>query len=238
MNITSTHNEKVKKWQKLKEKKYREEEHAFLIESEHLVNIAYELGLVKEIITTTNNRYNVPTYYTTDKVMKLLSDQKSSTNIVGICNFIEEKPIKGNILLLDNLQDPGNLGTIIRSAVAFNFDTIVLGPTCVDVYNSKVLRATEGMLFHMNIIKRDLKEFIKNLSDDYTLVTTDVKSGKNLKDIIYHKIALVIGNEGQGVSKEISNLCAERVNIKMNNKCESLNAGVCASILMYEVNNE
>lgn len=231
-------NDKVKRWQKLKQKKYRDIEKLFLIEDEHLVDIALNLGIVKEIITTLNKNFNVDTYYVNDKIMKLLSEQHSSAKIIAVCHTLSEKEINGNIILLDNLQDPGNLGTIIRSAVAFNFDTIVLGNTCVDLYNPKVIRASEGMIFNINIIRRNLLEFIDTLSEDYTLITTNVNEGTDIRNINYKKVALVIGNEGNGVSKEVASKCPNKINIKMNSNCESLNAGVCASILMYEVNHE
>ena len=231
-------NDKVKRWQKLKQKKFRDIEKLFLIEDEHLVEIALNLGIVKEIITTLDKTFNVDTYYVNDKIMKLLSEQHSSTKIIAVCNTLSEKEINGNIIILDNLQDPGNLGTIIRSAVAFNFDTIVLGNTCVDLYNSKVVRASEGMIFNINIIRRNLLEFIDTLNEDYTLIATNVNEGTDIRDINYKKVALVIGNEGNGVSEEVASKCPNKINIKMNSNCESLNAGVCASILMYEVNHE
>jgi len=168
----------------------------------------------------------------------LLSSQVSSTKVIAVCYELEEKEVNGNVIILDNLQDPGNLGTIIRSAVAFNFDTIVLSDNSVDLYNPKVIRASEGMIFNINIKRCNLKEFIPTLKNDYTLITTDVNGGKDIRNIKYQNIALVIGNEGNGVSQEIADLCGEKVYIKMNNNCESLNAGVCASILMYEVSHE
>ena len=237
MELTSINNEKVKFWQKLKQKKYRDLEKMFLVEDEHLVNEALKLGVVKEIITITNNKYDVNTYYVNDKIMKLITSQVTGAKVIAVCFSLEEKQIEGNIIMLDNLQDPGNLGTIIRSAVAFNFGTIILGNTCVDLYNPKVIRASEGMIFHINIIRKNLNEVIENLNNDYTLVTTDVVSGKSIKEIKYNKIALVIGNEGRGMSKEIKEKCKEKINIKMNKNCESLNASVSASILMYEVSN-
>lgn len=237
MELTSTSNEKVKYFKKLQLKKYRDSEKLFLIEDEHLVNEALKNNIVECIITNTNNEYNVSTYYVNDKIMKFLSSQVSGTKIIAVCHILEEKKINGNIIILDNLQDPGNLGTIIRSAVAFNFDTVVLGDTCVDLYNPKVIRASEGMIFNINIKRCNLNNFINEIKGDYTLVTTDVNAGVNIKDIEYKKVAIVIGNEGNGVSKEISSKCDNKVYIEMNKNCESLNAGVCASILMYEVNN-
>jgi len=238
MELTSTSNPKVKYWQKLLTRKYRKEEKIFLVEDEHLVNEALKRKIVKEIITITDNQYGVDTYKVTPQIMKLLSSQVSSTKVIAVCYELEEKEVNGNVIILDNLQDPGNLGTIIRSAVAFNFDTIVLSDNSVDLYNPKVIRASEGMIFNINIKRCNLKEFIPTLKNDYTLITTDVNGGKDIRNIKYQNIALVIGNEGNGVSQEIADLCGEKVYIKMNNNCESLNAGVCASILMYEVSHE
>ena len=236
MEITSSSNEKVKAWQKLKQKKYRDLEGLFLIEDEHLINEALNHHLVKEIITNDSSlTYPISTYYVTERIMKLLTDKVSGAKVIGVCEKMKEKEIKGNLIVLDNIQDPGNLGTIIRSAVAFNFETLVLSSETVDIYNPKVIRATEGMLFNLNIIRTDIVPFLNNLDSTYLKVTTDVKMGKDIKDLKEKKIALVIGNEGQGVREEVARLCDEKVHLEMTEICESLNAGVSASILMYEV---
>ncbi len=238
MNLTSINNEKVKTWEKLKQKKYRDLYKMFLIEDEHLINEALKNHTLKEIITINEqNTFPVPTYYVNDKIMKKLSEQKSGAKIIGVSSLLEEKEIKGNIIVLDNIQDPGNLGTIIRSAVAFNFDSIILSDDCVDLYNPKVVRASEGMLFNINIIRCNLVKFLKNLEQDYTIMGTDVCRGEDIKQIEYKKCAIVIGNEGKGIRPEVKDLCHRFVYIKMNDNCESLNAGVSASILMYEVSH-
>ncbi len=238
VDITSINNPKVKLWQKLKIKKYRDSEKLFLVEGEHLVESAINNGLVKEIITTDKNlSFKEDTYYVNDKIMKSLSSQVTSTKLIAVCHMLKEKDISGNIIILDRLQDPGNLGTIIRSAVAFNFTDIILSDDSVDLYNEKVIRASEGMIFNINIIRTNIINFIKNLNSEYTLVTTDVSGGKDIKNINGKKYAIVIGNEGNGVKKEIADLCKEKVYIPMNKNCESLNAAISASILMYEVNN-
>jgi TrmH family RNA methyltransferase len=239
VELTSISNDKVKYWEKLKDKKNRDSENLFLVESDHLVDEALKNNLVKEIITTDNTKkYNVPTYYVNDKIMNKLSLQTSKSNIIAVCKKLEEKPIYGNIIVLDRLQDPGNLGTIIRSAVAFSFDTLVLSEDSVDLYNPKVIRASEGMLFNLNIIRTNIKEFLNNLDSHYLKIATNVNSGQNINDLKYDKCAIVIGNEGNGISSDIANICDEFVKIPMNSNCESLNAGVSASILMYEVYNE
>ena len=232
-------NDKVKFWQKLNQKKYRNIEKLFLVEDEHLVNESLKKGVVKEIITLDQSKsYDVPTFFVTEKIMKLISSQITGAKVIAVCRYLEERDVCGNVILLDRLQDPGNLGTIIRSAVAFNFDSIILSDDSVDLYNPKVIRASEGMLFHVNIIRTNLVNFLNDLDNDYMKITTDVVNGKNIKDINYKKCAIVIGNEGQGVSDIIKNMCDEKVYIKMNSNCESLNAAVTASILMYEASHE
>ena len=156
---------------------------------------------------------------------------------MAICNKKEEQKLGNKILLLDEIQDPGNLGTIIRSAVAFNVDTIVLGNNTVELYNTKVIRAMQGMLFHINIISRNLLEFIPELSNlNYKILGTRVTHGKNVKDIEKNeKFAIIMGNEGNGMSEEVAELCDEFIYIDMNEACESLNVGVATSIILYEL---
>ncbi len=238
MYLTSLNNEKVKYFKKLLQKKYRDEYNLFLVEDEHLVSEAIKLNLAKEIITTNDVTYSVPTYVVTNEIMKELSNQVTSTNVIAVCEKIKEKEINGNIIVLDDIQDPGNLGTILRSAVAFNFPNVILSNNSVDVYNPKVIRASEGMIFHLNIIRCDIKEFLNNLDKKYTKITTSVTMGEDIKNIECDNYAIVIGNEGNGVSKEVSSLCDKNAYIKMDSNCESLNAGVSASILMYEVYHE
>jgi len=169
--------------------------------------------------------------------MKKITNQISISNICAVCYKLKEREIKGNIVILDEIQDPGNLGTIIRSAVAFNTDTIVLSNNSVDLYNDKVIRSSEGMLFNINIIKRDLNIFIDDIKkDNYVVYGTKVDGGKSIKDFKKsEKFAIVMGNEGKGVSKSVLDKCDEYLYIPMNNACESLNVGVATSIILYEL---
>lgn len=237
MEITSINNEKVKFWTKLNEKKFRDLNNLFLVEGDHLVSEALKHGIVKEIITTNNEKYDVDTYYVSDKVINKISKQKSGTNVIAVCEKLKEKKIGNKILILDNIQDPGNLGTIIRSAVAFNIDTIVLSLDTVDLYNDKVIRSSEGMMFNINIIKKDLNSFINELkSNDYEIIGTNVSKGKDINDInLKSKFAILMGNEGTGLKVELQELCDEFLYIKMNELCESLNVGVATSIILYEI---
>ena len=238
MLITSLNNDKVKELVKLKEKKYRDSNNIFFIEGKDLIEEAYKNNLLESlyIVDGNNNPYNgIPCTYITKEIMKKISDMESISNYFGICHKQKEKALGNKLLILDNIQDPGNLGTIIRSAVAFNFDTIILSNDTVDLYNPKVIRSTKGMLFNINIITKELNAFIDTLTD-YTIYGTDVENGIDIKkEKLPEKFAIIIGNEGNGISNEIKAKCHKNIYISMTPKCESLNAGVSASIIMYEV---
>ncbi len=242
MLITSLNNEHIKEILKLKEKKYRDLSNTFLIEGRHLVLEAHREKKIVELILEQDELFplDTNTLYVSSSVMKKLSDLSTPSNVMAVVEKLDEKPIGEKILILDNVQDPGNLGTIIRSAVAFNFDTIVLSPKTVDLYNPKVVRSTQGMMFHTNIIIREPVNFINELkSEGYKIVGTKVTNGVDVRDSkTYSHFALIIGNEGKGMSEELSELCDEYLYIKMNDQCESLNAAVAASILMYEISNK
>lgn len=240
MLITSLNNDRVKELVKLKEKKYRDNNNLFFIEGYDLVVEAYKNNVIKElyVLDGVDCEFDIQHTYVSCDVMKKISDMESISEYYAVCYKKQEVEVGNRIIILDDIQDPGNLGTIIRSAVAFNFNTVVLSKNTVDLYNPKVIRSTKGMLFNINIVQRELDEFINSL-DGYTIYGTDVLNGENVKDIeIPSKLGLVIGNEGRGVSDRVRELCNKFIYIDMNGMCESLNASVAASILMYEVNNK
>lgn len=243
MIYTSINNEKIKNIKKLNSKKYRNEFNSFLVEGEHLVEEAYKKGLLTCLILEENINYSldVETIKVSRDVLKYISELDNPTNIMGICKKINSDRVVGNkVLIFDDIQDPGNLGTIIRSAVAFNIDTIILSKNTVDLYNSKVIRATQGMIFNINIIEKDIEEIIPILKkDSYKIYGTNVKNGKSLKNVEKcKKFAIIMGNEGKGVKKEILDMCDEYIYIDMNKNCESLNVGVATSIVLYEFSKE
>ena len=243
MLITTVHNEHIKELVKLKEKKYREQTNTFLVETKHLVLEAYKAGLIEELILEQDEIFplDIKPLYVSKEVLKKLSSVESPSNVMAV---VRKRPLEEKygekILILDRIQDPGNLGTIIRSAVAFNIDTIICSPDTVDFYNPKVVRASQGMMFHIPIVVKNTKQIITELKEqDYKIVGTKVTNGKDVRTAsIYSHFALVIGNEGQGISQEIDELCDEYLYIKMNENCESLNASIAASILLYEINNK
>ena len=238
MTYTSIDNERIKNIKKLNSKKYRDEFNSFLIEGEHIINEAYKKGVLKLLILKEGSLFNldVETIYVSDKVMNYISEVNCPT-MIGVCDKLNDNVIGNKVLMLDDIQDPGNLGTIIRSSVAFNIDTILISNNSVDVYNSKVIRATQGMLFNINIIYCDLEEKIKELkSHGYIIYGTNVNNGKSIKSIEKRKkFAIIMGNEGRGVSSSLLDLCDAYIYISMNSKCESLNVAVATSIILYEL---
>ena len=240
MIITSLENNKIKDLVKLQNKKYRDSTNMFLVEGEHLVEEVFKSGLLKEVFVVEKDSFNisVPITYVSSDVMKKISTTDTYTNVVGLCEKnISNEIIGTKILLLDDIQDPGNLGTIIRSSVAFNVDTIILSPNTVDLYNSKVLRSTQGMFSHINIITMDLVEAINKIKLlGITVYGTNVNNGEDVRNINdTSSYALVMGNEGNGVHQNIQDMCDKNLYIKMSKNTESLNVGVACSILLYEL---
>lgn len=238
MIYTSINNPKIKELSKLKIKKQRDKLGLFLVEGAHLVKEAYESGYLKELLLLENSEFKLDVLinYVTENVLKYLTDVETPAGIIGVCE-IKQMNLQGNkLLLLDGIQDPGNLGTIIRSSVAFNVDTIIINDKCADPYSNKVVRASQGMLFKTNIVKEDLNKFIKEIKGKIPIYGTKVTNGKNVKNLEkISKFAIIMGNEGQGVSQELLDLCDEYLYIPMNKKCESLNVGVATSIILYEL---
>ena len=240
MVITSLENEKVKEFVKLQKKKYRDLTNKYIVEGEHLVIEADKANLIEEIILLENEEYNYdyPVCYVTYDILKKISTMDTAPKIMAVCRKNSNNSIIGSkILVLDGVQDPGNLGTIIRSSLAFDVSTIVLLENTVDLYNSKVLRATQGMYNHINIINLSVDELFSYMKDNNICVYgTSVVDGVDVRELDKKdSYCLIMGNEGQGIRKEILDRCDKNLYIKMNDKVESLNVGVACSILLYEL---
>lgn len=240
MVITSLDNKKIKEVVKLRQKKYRDIENKFIIETLNIIKEAYNMGYLLELYVlegaVLKDNFDVPINYVSKNVFNKISSLENSY-ILGVCkkkvSVLEGK----RYVLLDNVQDPGNLGTIIRSCVGFNVDTLVLGDTCVDLYNDKAIRASEGNIFKLNIVRTSLKDVIKILKEkNITIYGTDVNDGENIDKIENNSsFALVMGNEGNGVSGEVKALVDKNLYIKTSKKLESLNVGVATGIILYEL---
>ena len=164
MRIDSLQNERVKKWIKLHQKKYREKYDLFLIEEEHLISEANKKDIIDTLIILEGHKniFNIGnTVYVNSNIMNKLSTNISSVKYIAVCKKIKKSlNYENRILILDNIQDPGNMGTLIRSALSFGFNQIIASDNCVDIYNDKTLRATQGALFHVNFITGDLKKIV------------------------------------------------------------------------------
>lgn len=238
MLYSSINNPKIKELAKLKQKKYRDKQGLFLVEGAHLVKEAYESGFLEELLILEDKEFSLDTKtsYITKNVLKYLSDVETPVGIIGVCKF-KNTAITGNkLLILDSVQDPGNLGTIIRSSAAFNIDTIIINDKCADPYSDKVIRSSQGMIFKTNIVKKDLYDYLKKIKGKIPIFGTKVTGGKNIKNIEkFQTFAIIMGNEGKGVDEKLLDLCDEYLYIPMNSKCESLNVGVATSIILYEL---
>lgn len=233
--ITSKANPLIKEAVKLKQKKYRSLMGKFILDGYHLVNEALAKGLVERVFYVESCEIEgVEKYRVSALVMESLSDVVQNQGIVAICKKPEKMEIGNKVLILDNVQDPGNIGTLIRSCAAFGFDTII-AENSVDFYNDKVIRSTQGALFKVNLISSEIGGFIDN-HPDFDIYATDLKSQRYLDEmkITAKKIAIILGNEGSGVSQEILTKVNNSFKLKMSNM-ESLNVGVAGSIILYEL---
>ncbi len=246
MLITSTRNEKVKQWKKLTNKKYIYEYNEVLIEGENVVELAVKNNKVKTLIVSETYKgritgnYNGKIYYINDMVSEKLSTVKSTKSIFAITPLLYQKITSFNkLLLLDDISDPGNLGTLIRTANAFNFDGVFITNTGVDIHNDKVIRSTQGAIFNIKIEKGNLEIFIEKLKQaGVNIISTDLKAKKNTLHNIdkSSKNALILGNEGRGVRPIISNKANVQIKIPIAN-IDSLNVAVAGGIIMYHFSN-
>ena len=230
MIITSVNNQLIKDTTKLHQKKYRDNTGLFLIEGYHLYEEAKKTGNIKTVFTTDEAIKGDSVIYVNDAILEKLTQTKNPQKILTVCEKIKANTLTDKVLICYKIQDPGNLGTLMRSALAFGFNTIVLDNT-VDIYNDKVLRSTQGAIFKLNVIEMDTVDFIDN-NPEYKVYGTSL-NGVSLRDIKRsEKIAVILGNEGSGVNEEILNKTNKNITIKIT-EIESLNVGVAGSIIMY-----
>ena len=247
MLITSKDNSKIKEIKKLKEKKYRKT--AFIVEGIKMLKEAIsEKAEIDTIIIREDTELDFKleselekkVIHVTKNVFETISDVVSPQGVLVVINKkIDDNKISKHadyILALDGIQDPGNLGTIIRTADSANIKQILVSKDTVDSYSPKVVRATMGAIYRVKIIEcEDLAKTLKSLqTTGFEIVTTDLHTDKSIYDMNYNKKIVVIGNEANGVTPEIRELSNYRVKIPMLGKTESLNAAVATGIMIYE----
>lgn len=237
--ITSLSNNYIKELMLLKNKKVRDEKKEFLVEGFHLVEEAKNFNKLKcVLITNENDRIDdVRNIFVNDTIINKLSSTVNPQKIIGVCHGGYLERIEGDrFILLDNLQDPGNLGTIIRSALGFKIDQIIMSPTCCDCYNEKVVRSTQGGIFKVGLVKQDLLSAISELKNlGVTILGTSLTGEVFDKLPKLNKYAIILGNEANGVSSAVQEASDYNILIKTESALESLNVGVAGSIMMYEM---
>ena len=251
MYITSISNNIIKEVLSLHNKKFRDEKEMFIVEgkkqTEEISNdwqICYFIA-TKEFENKLTNKNKI--YYVSDSVFKKISTTVTPQGIMAVVKkkkfdidtIINKK--NGLFVILDSLQDPGNLGTIIRSAVAFGVDGVFISKNSIDVFSDKVVRSTMGAIFKIPIIPEcDILKLIDILkSKKITVYSLDL-CAKNYISQIKIKLpsAIITGNEAKGIDKSVIEKSDEKIKIKMTNNIDSLNASVACSIALYEFSKQ
>ncbi len=247
--INSHSNQKIKLVKSLAKKKYRDLNNMFIVEGERFVNDAPQDKIVltlvsKEFASKKDLQKLINVEVVEDKIFNDLIDTKNSQGILAVCKkdeyTIDDLKINDNtfIVIGDRLQDPGNVGTLIRTAEASGVDYIILSEGSVDIYNPKVIRSTASTIFNIPILENvDLSSVLPILKkDNVEIIGTHLKATEFYYDVnMTTKLAIVIGNEANGMCEDVTNKCTKLVKIPILGKAESLNASISSAIIMYEV---
>ena len=240
-------------------KKYRKRENLFLIEGMRLFteviksNYPIKYIWVLDTFNDTENSQlliselqsrNIPIDEISKKELKQISDTQHSQGIVGISEIpknVTQEFCNQNLLLIDRISDPGNLGTMLRTAEWFGIKTVVLSEDCADPYSPKIIRSAMGAHFYLNIVQKNLTEFCDKLRKKYYSVIAGVMNGQNLDDLeisIQQNWDVVLGSEAHGIDETILSKCTHKVTIPKIGNLESLNVTTAGSILLYSLINK
>lgn len=243
--ITSLRNPKVLSWRSLKTRKGRDEHHAFLVEGTKMVRESLSSGLNVEAILLREDLAGsfdipagLPAYILPDSVFSAVSDTKTPQGIAAVLSLHVKTASGSRLLALDGVQDPGNVGTIIRTADAAGFDGVLFSHECADLFSPKVLRATMGSIFRLGFsFPSSLPEALEELKRKGFSVLSSQLDGDSFfeRNNIAPSFVLVIGNEGNGVSEAVRAVATHRLRLPMHGGAESLNAAVAAGIMMYDL---
>lgn len=246
--IISQQNSLIKKLKKLNLKKYRQEYACFIVENFTIIKDAVKDGYIFESLFITEQfiakhrkdldylkiaSHSTNIYLITPQVNKYYSSLETPSGITAIFHIKKANLSKSSVIYLNGVSDPGNLGTIMRSAVAFGYDNFVLDKNCVDIYNPKVINAAKDAIFKLNIIEDSSGNWLQ--INHLPIYTTDAALGIQLNKFKPAPVyCLVLGGESRGVSPEIIKQSQINLRIKISNKIESLNVAIAASIIFYE----
>lgn len=251
VEIESKENKKIKELNKLKLKKYRTERGEFIVENWKIICDAFQSGIYfKEIYLTQDffekNKNKLEeiigdksVFLVAENIAKKISSLDSPQGVWAVYKEQKNKiDFDENIVYLNGVNDPGNLGTILRSALAFGQKNIVLDERCVDLYNSKTIQAAKDAIFKLNIVFDKKSEVFQKIKEDsFVICVTNVEKGKNIKEAFREKKkrCIVLGSESQGVNSFLEEEATELINIKTTPNIESLNVAVSAAIIFYEL---
>ena len=238
--IRSKKNAKIKYCLKLHQQSFRKEEKKFLVEGEHLLEMALLNNVVLEVYSTKkyeNLPENVQQYLINDEILKKISSSQTPSGVVAVCKMKNEASSFGDrLLLLDDVSDPGNLGTIFRNALAFGYRDILLTKHCCSPYNEKVVQASQGAIFQLSF--HEVFDLSKLKKSGYEIISTEIKGSVELGSFKpSQKHILILGNESHGVGKELLEISDQRIRIEIRD-IESLNVGVAAGIVMYHFSKQ
>lgn len=235
--ITSLDNNNVKMWCSLKQKKYRDKYGLFLVEEKHLIEEASQVNLVVTLIARVGKKPFIrlnPTYVS-DQVMSKIQSNKSLNDYIAVCRIPPVKIDFGSrFVIMENVQDPGNVGTIIRTALALGYDGVFVTENCADIYNEKTVQASQGAIMRMPVERLNIKQIAQFVhKSGCKIIATLPKAEKVLSQTNkIEKYAILLGNEGNGLTNEAIKLADEQVRIEMEN-FESLNVASAAAICLY-----
>ena len=247
-HITSLKNPKVTTWKSLKDRKGRRETGCFLVEGRKMVEEAIASAFPVEVVLVDVDRQGeftlpagIPAYSMPGHVLAAVCDTKTPQGIAAVVRMAEVELHGQRLVAMDGVQDPGNVGTIIRTADAAGFDGVILSSQCADVFSPKVLRATMGSVFRMGIrVTDDLPGLLTRMVQEGASVMSSQLDGEPFyqRSSLNERFVLVIGSEGNGVTDEVKAIATHRVKLPMRGGAESLNAAVAAGIMMYELTRD
>lgn len=235
--IESKQNEKVKEVVKLSKPSCQKELGLFIIEGLHLVEMAKESGLLHSVFTLKELKdipSDIPQYIVTPEIMDKISLYETSPGVLALTRMKKEKEIKQDKLIyLDDVQDPGNVGTILRTALAFGYKDVLVSLKCASIYNPKVIQASQGAIFKLNVVLMDTIELLSLKEKGYQILATSLGESVDLKKAKKpERFVLVFGNEAHGVNKALLAQSDQNIHIDIRD-IDSLNVGVAAGITMY-----
>lgn len=236
--ITSVNNEQIVELAKLHQKKFRDRFKLALVDGEHLILEAFKAKVLTHVygLSEMPLLLDVPYIQVSESVMRKLCVTTSLSRFIGVIQIKEAQTIKDFVLVLDGVQDPGNVGTLLRSALAFDFKSIICLPGCADPYGPKAIAASQGALFQCSIKTMSLEEFVTQVSlKSYDVIVSNVHNAASLQTLQFKTpCMLVLGSEGAGVSESVKTLATQRVRIDTNH-VESLNVAMAGAILMHAI---